>query len=61
MPWEVGDVERFKKGLTAAQKKKWCAIANAVLADCQESGKHKNCEAMAAMTANSRVGKQKVG
>jgi len=31
MPWTVEDVDRFKKGLTKTQKKRWVKIANAVL------------------------------
>jgi len=31
MPWTPKDADRFKKGLTKKQKKKWAAIANAVL------------------------------
>ncbi len=54
MPWSVGDVNRFKKGLSEKQKKKWVSIANGVLRDCrQDNGS--NCEEKAIRTANSRL------
>jgi hypothetical protein len=55
MPWNVEDVKSHKKGLTPEQEKKWCDIANGVLASCKEGG-DEDCDAMAIRTANSRVG-----
>lgn len=55
MPWAVGDVDRFKKGLTPGQKKKWVEIANGALASCRlRNGS--DCEAYAIRTANSKIG-----
>lgn len=54
MPWTIDDVDKHKKGLSKAQKKKWVAIANATLESCQSEGK-KNCDVMAIRTANSQV------
>lgn len=53
MPWSVGDVDGFKKGLTPAQKKKWVSVANGVLKDCQSKG-GKDCEGKAIRIANSK-------
>jgi hypothetical protein len=53
MPWTTKDVERFKKGLTPAQKKKWVSVANGVLKDCQAK-KGKDCEGKAIRIANSK-------
>lgn len=33
MPWTVADVERFKKGLSDEEKKKWVELANAIFGD----------------------------
>ncbi len=55
MPWSSGDVEKHKKGLSPAEKEKWCSIANGVLKSCQEKG-GADCEASAIRIANSRVG-----
>jgi len=57
MPWTVKDVDRHKKGLTPAQKKKWVSIANGVLKDCQSKG-GKNCEGKAIRIANSKFNKE---
>lgn len=55
MPWKVSDVDKHRKGLTKAQKKKWVAIANAVRADCiGEGGSEEECDAMAIRVANSK-------
>lgn len=54
MPWKVSDVDSHKKGLSAAQKKKWVTIANAALKQCQDKG-GTGCDAKAIRTANSRV------
>jgi uncharacterized protein YdaT len=53
MPWTVADVDSKKKGLTPAQKTKWVAIANGILADCKKKG-GKDCEASAIKIANSK-------
>ena len=39
MPWSVNDVDRHKKGLTPAEKKKWVKIANAVLRSSGDEGR----------------------
>jgi len=57
MPWTVKDVDRHKKGLTPAQKKKWVSIANSVLKDCQSKG-GKDCEGKAIRIANSKFNKE---
>ena len=55
MPWTVKDVDKFKKGLNAAQKKKWVGIANSVLRDCiKNGGKDKTCAPKAIRIANSK-------
>ncbi|MFW6246743.1 MAG: hypothetical protein ACOC22_01010, partial [bacterium] len=52
MPWTIKDVDKHKKDLSAKQKKKWVAVANRVLKDCQEKD-GKNCDAKAIKAANS--------
>lgn len=60
MPWTVSDVDRHKKGLTKAQKKKWVKIANAALATClADDGEQSDCEGKAIRIANAGVGKPK--
>lgn len=54
MPWTVDDVNRFKKGLTAKQKKQWVAVANSVLEKCRKDG-GSNCEAKAIRQASGSV------
>jgi len=54
MPWSVGDVDGFKKGLTDAEKKRWTEIANSALAACLKDG-GKDCEASAIKQANGVV------
>jgi len=56
MPWTVEDVEGFKKGLTAKEKKTWVEIANGALAACEKAGKE-DCEASAIKQANAVVGR----
>lgn len=57
MPWTVGDVEKHKKGLTDAQKKQWCKIANSVLQSCiSDGGSDKTCAPSAIRQANGVVG-----
>lgn len=46
-PWGIADVDKHKKGLTKKQKKKWVAIANAIL-------KRTGNEGMAIATADKR-------
>jgi len=55
MPWTVRDVDRFKKGLTPGQKKKWVEIANGSLAECRLKGGDR-CEEHAVRIANAKVG-----
>lgn len=54
MPWQVGDVDGFKKGLTDAEKKRWVAVANSALAACLKEGRT-DCEASAIKQANGVV------
>ena len=60
MPWTVKDVDKHKKGLTPAQKKKWVSIANSVLKDCQKKG-GSGCEGKAIRIANSKFVKSSTG
>ena len=53
MPWTTKDVDRHKKGLTPAQKKKWVSVANGVLKSCKASG-GSGCEGKAIRIANSK-------
>lgn len=39
MPWTIDDIDRFKKGLTPREKKRWVKIANAVLKKSGDEGK----------------------
>lgn len=57
MPWTAADAGKHHKGLSAAQKKKWAATANAVLSECKESG-GSDCEGKAIRVANSVVNKK---
>src|SRR4051812_17934930 len=56
MPWTIADVDSHKKGLSAAQKKRWVAIANSALARCQKNN-GSNCEGGAIRQANSAATK----
>lgn len=56
MPWTIADVDRFKKGLTPAQKRQWVKIANDALSRCRSRG-GKNCDASAIRQANGSVGR----
>ena len=58
MPWSIEDVEKHKKGLSEADKKKWVTIANSVLKQCQEKN-GKDCEGMAIRVANSKTGRMR--
>lgn len=57
MPWTTGDVDRFKQGLSQAQKRRWVAIANDALRRCRQRG-GSNCDASAIRQANSQVGNE---
>lgn len=56
MPWTVDDVDRFKKGLTATQKKRWVKVANSAYERCAEEGEKTNldCEVSAIRIANAK-------
>ncbi len=55
MPWQVSDVDKHRKGLTPAQKKKWVSIANDALAQCiKNGGSDKTCAPKAIRIANSK-------
>lgn len=54
MPWGIGDVESFNKGLSTEAKKKWVAVANNTLAACRKRN-GKDCDAIAVRTANAAV------
>jgi len=54
MPWDVGDVDKFKKGLTDKAKRQWVAIANAALSRCLEEG-GADCDRRAIIRANGAV------
>lgn len=58
MPWTLKDVDSHYKGLTAAQKAQWLAVANNALAACQKKG-GTNCDASAIQQANGVVNKNK--
>lgn len=60
MPWTVDDVDRFKQGLTIAQKRRWVRIANDVLARCEAEG-GRDCERRAIMSANATVEAREAG
>jgi hypothetical protein len=56
MPWTVDDVDRFKSGLNAAQKRQWVEVANSALASCLADGKEQSeCEASAIRQANGVI------
>lgn len=52
MPWQIDDVDRHIKGLSLAQKRVWVAVANDVLARCEQEGEA-DCEARAIRQANA--------
>ena len=61
MPWQISDVDRFKQGLTASQKRQWVAIANSILAKClEDGGEQDECEASAIRQANGAVKTQEI-
>ena len=60
MPWTTADVDKHKKGLTEAQKRKWVSIANAVRNRClQGDGEPSYCDALAIKFANSKFKERK--
>jgi hypothetical protein len=60
MPWKVSDVDKFKKGLSDEDKKKWIEIANNSLKQCTEKGGDQlDCEAQAIRIANSKFSADK--
>ena len=60
MPWTVGDVDKFKKGLSDAQKRTWVKIANNALSECMEvRNSEKECAGRAVRIANGSVGGKK--
>ncbi len=48
MPWTAKDADKFKKGLSPKQKRKWAAIANSAL-------KRTGNEGIAIKSANGSV------
>ena len=55
MPWVEKDVDKFKKGLTPKDKKKWVTIANSALQQCIDAGGQKlDCEVQAIKIANAK-------
>ena len=60
MPWSVGDVDRFKKGLSDKQKRQWVHVANGALKRCKaKGGDTSKCDGKAVRQANSVVGTPK--
>ena len=60
MPWKSSDADSHRKGLNPAQKKKWCDIANGVLADCmKKGGNDATCAPKAIRIANSKFDEPK--
>jgi hypothetical protein len=55
MPWNIEDVDKFKKGLSKKQKERWVRIANKVLETCK-SDDGTDCEAKAIKQANGVLG-----
>src|SRR6056297_2989768 len=57
MPWTKSEVDKFKKGLTDAQKESWVRVANSVLDRClKDGGEQSKCEEKAIKTANGVIG-----
>lgn len=53
MPWSVGDVDGFKKGLSAKGKRQWVNVANSALAAClKKGGSQSTCEGKAIRMAS---------
>ena len=55
MPWTANDADKHKKGLSEKQRKRWAAVANAVLKRCNQNSED-DCEGKAIKIANARVG-----
>jgi hypothetical protein len=57
MPWTTKDVDKFKRGLSDDQKRRWVAIANGSLAECMEQNDAEeiDCEVRAIRIANATV------
>ena len=59
MPWKIGDVEKFNKGLKPASKQAWVDKANEVLASClADGGEQDECEKAAIIQANRAVAEE---
>lgn len=55
MPWSVSDVDKHKKGLSPADKKKWVNIANGIYKDClARGGTDSSCAPKAIRITNSK-------
>ncbi len=55
MPWQVKDVDKFKKGLTDKEKEKWVRIANEAIEACVlNGGDDDSCAPRAIRIANSQ-------
>lgn len=55
MPWSIEDVDKHKKGLSPAEKKKWVSVANGVLKKClADGGTDATCAPKAIRIANSK-------
>lgn len=53
MPFKINEVEKHRKGLNTANKKKWLQVANGILKSCMEKGGSElSCEVTAIRTAN---------
>jgi len=60
MPWKTSDVDRFVKGLSRKQKRKWVAIANSSLKACMDGGgDDATCAPKAIRTASGVIKKDK--
>lgn len=60
MPWKTSDVDRFNKGLSRKEKRKWVSIANSSLKACIESGgSDATCAPKAIQTANGVIRRDK--
>lgn len=58
MPWTVKDVDKHKKGLSPAQKKKWVETANSIYSACMVNGDDKTCAPKAIRIANSKFSEE---
>lgn len=58
MSWTIADVNRFKSGLSARQKRTWVRVANSALSAClARGGTQSSCEASAIQQANAVAGR----